>query len=97
MENNRSFYERGRVGAISSTADKSLSVGNGWGGEKRFSINWGQNLSGGRYLTTDSFLVYFFKRRNRENRKCGEEKGRLERESGRGVDFDEEDSGNIWN
>lgn len=29
MENNRSFYERGRVGAISSTADKSLSVGNG--------------------------------------------------------------------
>lgn len=97
MENNRSFYERGRVGAISSTADKSLSVGNGWRGEKRFSINWGQNLSGGRYLTTDSFLVYFFKRRNRENRKCGEEKGRLERESGRGVGFDEEDCGNIWN
>ena len=76
---------------------KVYRFGNGWGGEKRFSINWGQNLSGGRYLTTDSFLVYFFKRRNRENRKCGEEKGRLERESGRGVGFDEEDSGNIWN
>lgn len=46
MENNRSFYERGRVGAISSTADKSLSVGERLGGrEKRFSINWGRKTS----------------------------------------------------
>lgn len=34
MENNRSFYERGRVGAISSTADKSLSVWERLGGER---------------------------------------------------------------
>lgn len=59
MENNRSFYERGRVGAISSTADKSLSVWERLGGREAIFYKLGAKPFG-RKIFNDRFVSRIF-------------------------------------